>query len=230
MSDVRRRIKKFFNRGKKATTPAVQRQIVGKDVHGINRDYMSRNAIKVVIQLQEAGFEAYVVGGCVRDALMGLRPKDFDVATSATPEEVRGLFRNSRIIGRRFRLVHVLFGREVIETATFRAPASDQGDDHRTSDTGRVLRDNVYGSLEDDAVRRDFTCNALYYDPIGDEVLDFHDGVADMRGKGGAGDARRCDLQHDIANFQDVTNHQTGTAKVRYQKVFTKEARRGGAR
>lgn len=173
---VKRRRKKLLSGKKKP----LQATVYEKSEHGINRSYMSRNAIKVVEGLQDAGYEAFVVGGCVRDALMGLRPKDFDVATSATPEQARALFRNSRIIGRRFKLVHVVYGREIIETATFRAPAGSDDDDHRTDDAGRVLRDNVYGTLADDAVRRDFTCNALYYDPVTETVHDFVGGISDL--------------------------------------------------
>lgn len=165
---------------KSKASKALQATVYLQSEHGINRSYMSRNAIKVVEGLQDAGYEAFVVGGCVRDALMGLRPKDFDVATSATPEEIRATFRNCRIIGRRFKLAHVHFGREIIETATFRAPSGSDDDDHHTDEAGRVLRDNVYGTLADDAVRRDFTCNALYYDPVDETVHDFVGGIDDL--------------------------------------------------
>ncbi len=148
--------------------------------HGINRDHISPSAVKVTSRLQEAGFEAYVVGGAVRDLMVGQEPKDFDVATNATPEEVHKLFRRSRIIGRRFRIVHVVFGRdEVIEVTTFRG----DGRDVETTDTGRIVSDNVYGSMADDAKRRDFTVNAMFYNPADETVHDYHHGVRDVAAK-----------------------------------------------
>ncbi len=147
--------------------------------HGINRNLMSPNAIKVCTVLQEAGFQAYIVGGGVRDCMLGLTPKDFDVATNATPEQIKALFRRAMIIGKRFRLVHVSFGREVIETSTFRALQTDAP----TDEHGRVLRDNEFGSMQEDATRRDFTVNALYYDPARDEIVDYHQGVADLEAR-----------------------------------------------
>lgn len=151
--------------------------------HGLSLDLFSRNAISVTTRLQEAGYQAFLVGGCVRDALLGERPKDFDVATSATPEQIRGVFRNSRIIGRRFRLAHVLFGRETIEVATFRSnhTTHDAASGRAAQDSsGRILRDNVYGTLEEDALRRDFTVNALYYDPSDRTLHDFAGGISDL--------------------------------------------------
>jgi poly(A) polymerase len=138
---------------------------------------VSQAAIRTCETLQQGGFQAWIVGGGVRDLLLGLKPKDFDVATDATPEQVRKLFRRSRIIGRRFQIVHVLHGRDTIEVSTFRSmqPASE------TDEHGRVLRDNVWGSQAEDAARRDFTINALYYDPVSDTLLDYHDGVKDMQ-------------------------------------------------
>ncbi len=149
--------------------------------HNISRANISSAALKVLYRLREGGFEAYLVGGSVRDLLLGGHPKDFDIATDATPEQVHGLFNNSRLIGRRFRLVHVRFGREIIEVATFRAAAGHDDDDHEIAEgSGRVLRDNVWGTLEDDALRRDFTVNSLYYG-IGDfAIRDYAGGVADI--------------------------------------------------
>lgn len=146
--------------------------------HGINPKYISEAAVMVTRTLTEAGFEAYIVGGAVRDLMQGLQPKDFDVATNARPEQVVKLFRRARIIGRRFRIVHVPHKRDLIEVTTFRsADTSDQEIDEH----GRVLRDNVYGSLVDDAVRRDLSVNALYYDVKHQTVLDYHGGVDDLQ-------------------------------------------------
>jgi len=146
--------------------------------HGIDRRNVSRHAVKVCEVLQQHGYEAYVVGGAVRDLIAGVEPKDFDVATNATPEQVQPLFRRARIIGKRFRLVHVVFGYEIIETSTFRTASSAE---HTTDEHGRILRDNAFGNMQDDAARRDFTLNALYYDPTTEEVIDFHRGVADLK-------------------------------------------------
>ncbi len=134
----------------------------------------------MLYRLHKAGYQAFLVGGCVRDALIGLHPKDFDVATNATPEEVRALFGNCRLIGRRFRLAHVRFGREIIETATFRAAANHKDDDVAHDQEGRIIRDNVYGTIEEDVWRRDFTCNALYYNIADFSIWDFVGGVADI--------------------------------------------------
>ncbi|MBS3743706.1 MAG: polynucleotide adenylyltransferase PcnB [Wenzhouxiangellaceae bacterium] len=146
--------------------------------HGVARDRISKNALKVTDRLQQAGFRAYVVGGAPRDLLLGFAPKDFDVGTDATPEQVRALFRNARLIGRRFRLAHVRFGREIIEVATFRG-TGDAGE-RSVEDNGRVLRDNVFGSEAEDAIRRDFTINALMYDPSNGTIRDYTDGYADV--------------------------------------------------
>ncbi len=156
--------------------------IIPRSEHTISRSNISENALKVLYRLSKAGYEAYLVGGGVRDLLLGREPKDFDVATDATPEEVRKLFRNCRLIGRRFRLAHVHFGREIIEVATFRAP-HDEGDDRegRVEESGVIVRDNVYGSVEDDAWRRDFTVNALYYDIKDFSVVDYTGGLADLK-------------------------------------------------
>jgi poly(A) polymerase len=206
-------IKKFINRllGKseapvaRSKKPGFGKRVeIPASVHGIDPNLVDERALNVVLTLQNAGFEAYVVGGAVRDLLVGLRPKDFDVATNATPEQVKGLFRRAFIIGRRFRIVHVVYGRgrehEVIEVSTFRAyldnAAAEQvagnektskselaGMKHAVDSTGRVLRDNVWGPQEEDAVRRDFTINAMYYDPKTQIVVDYHVGIKDVKNR-----------------------------------------------
>jgi poly(A) polymerase len=187
---IRKLIKRFFGQvdptkntadnsaAANGNKPAQLKVFQGR-ANGIDQSRMSPNAIRVCDTLQAAGFEAYIVGGGVRDCMLGVVPKDFDVATNATPEQIKSLFRRAIIIGKRFRLVHVVFGREVIETSTFRALQSDAP----TDEHGRVLRDNEFGSLIEDATRRDFTVNALYYDPKADKILDYHHGVADVKAK-----------------------------------------------
>lgn len=145
--------------------------------HCISRTQISDSALKVLYRLNKAGYRGCLVGGGVRDLLLGREPKDFDVATDASPEEVRALFRNSRLIGRRFRLAHVRFGRDIIEVATFRGPADAEA--HADED-GRILRDNTFGTIEEDAVRRDFTVNALFYDIADFSVIDYVGGLADI--------------------------------------------------
>ena len=161
--------------------------IISAKTHKINKNLISQAALKTCDGLQKAGFKAYIVGGAVRDLMLNFQPKDFDIATDATPEEVYKVFRRSRIIGRRFRLVHVMWGNETIEVSTFRGHHESQsdtkGNDAQVNDSGRILRDNVFGNLEEDATRRDFTVNAMYYDPANEEVLDFHNGVADIKAK-----------------------------------------------
>jgi len=161
-------------------TPASQPAAIARASHGIRREAISPGARRTCETLQQSGFKAYVVGGAVRDLIAGIVPKDYDLATDATPDQVRNLFRRSRIIGRRFQIVHVMQGGETLEVSTFRAAhdADTQKDEH-----GRVLRDNVWGSLAEDAARRDFTINALYYDPGTESVLDYHHGVADLKQK-----------------------------------------------
>jgi poly(A) polymerase len=153
---------------------------IARDRHSISRKDISPSALRVLYRLREAGYGAFLVGGAVRDLLLGMHPKDFDVATDATPEQVKHLFRNCRLIGRRFRLAHVVYGREIIEVATFRANSDDGSGDRELGDEGRVLRDNVYGSIEDDAVRRDFTVNALYYAIEDFSVRDYVGGFDDV--------------------------------------------------
>jgi poly(A) polymerase len=158
-------------------------RIVARDAHGISRKDISPNALRVLYRLREGGFAGYLVGGAVRDLLIGGHPKDFDVATDATPEQVRALFRNCRLIGRRFRLAHVVYGREVIEVATFRSNEDDGSGSREMGDEGRIHRDNVYGSIEDDAVRRDFTANALYYTVDDFSVRDYVGGFEDVQAR-----------------------------------------------
>ena len=158
-------------------------RIVPRDAHGISRKDISPNALRVLYRLREGGFASYLVGGAVRDLLIGGHPKDFDVATDATPEQVKSLFRNCRLIGRRFRLAHVIYGREIIEVATFRANEDDGSGDRETVGEGRLSRDNVYGSIEDDAVRRDFTANALYYAIEDFSVRDYVGGFEDVQAR-----------------------------------------------
>jgi len=155
-------------------------RVYGPGDHPIRRNQLSRGAQDVIRKLQAAGFKAYVVGGAVRDLLLGIVPKDFDIATDARPEDVKPLFRRAYIIGRRFRLVHVHSGPEILEVSTFRA--AQTGDD-ATDEHGRLLSDNVYGSHAEDAARRDFTINALYFDPESEEIRDFVGGVADIRAR-----------------------------------------------
>lgn len=166
------------NKANKKITPT----IIPKDIHGISRRNISPSALKVMNRLNQAGFEGYLVGGGVRDLLLEGSPKDFDVATDATPEQVKTLFRNSRIIGRRFRIVHVRFGREIIEVTTFRGQNSDSNQQVE-SDTGQLLRDNVYGDLESDALRRDFTANALYYSAKDLAIYDYTNGMEDIKNR-----------------------------------------------
>jgi len=149
----------------------------------LSKDLISLNALKVVRRLTEHGYQAYLVGGCVRDLLLGKSPKDFDVATDAHPEEVRDLFRNSRAIGKRFRIVHVRFGQDVVEVATFRAPHSEAETEVNYSEGGMILSDNIYGNFDEDVHRRDFTMNALYYQPETDTLLDEVGGIDDLQNK-----------------------------------------------
>jgi len=203
---IKKFIRKLFGpRG--ASAKSAQPAVIPAKVHGINPALISRHAVRVTETLQQAGFLAFIVGGAVRDLLLGVAPKDFDVATNATPDQVQKLFRRARLIGRRFQIVHVQFGQEIIEVSTFRALVDAQAPleaerglspdaphrrlrraelDRRTHavDTrGRVLRDNVWGMQHEDAARRDFTINAMYYDPATQTVLDYHHGMDDARAR-----------------------------------------------
>jgi poly(A) polymerase len=174
---IRKLLRRVFRRGAPSPHPV---EAIPVATHGIHREQVSPGARRVCETLQQAGHRAYVVGGAVRDLIAGIVPKDYDVATDATPEQVRHLFRRSRIIGRRFQIVHVMQGPETLEVSTFRAAH----DENTVKDAhGRVLRDNVWGSMEEDADRRDFTINALYYDPTTEAVLDYHHGVQDLQRK-----------------------------------------------
>lgn len=162
--------KKVFQKSKEAVSKKPVRQAVKFD-----KNLLDKNAVKVINAIHKAGYEVYLVGGCVRDLLLGLKPKDFDIATSAKPEQVNKLFKRSRLIGRRFRLVHVLFGvRDFLEVATFRSGKV------QTAKNGAIVRDNHYGKIEDDVVRRDFNINALYYDIHKEEVIDYVGGLKDL--------------------------------------------------
>ena len=205
---IRKLIDRLLGKSADPPPPAVpvlgQRVEVAAEEHGIDPGLLDEHSVRVVRTLKEAGHEAYIVGGAVRDLLVGRRPKDFDVATDATPEQVKALFRRAFIIGRRFRIVHVVFGRgrehEVIEVSTFRALLAAEGADqvegnektsraelagktHVVDASGRVLRDNVWGPQVEDAARRDFTVNAMYHDPVSRIVVDYHGGLADVRAR-----------------------------------------------
>ena len=199
MRVVKDRLKTWLQGGRRGLNGFVQRllnqegsavdvpepTIVPRAEHNITRANISPNALKVLYRLKDAGHQACLVGGGVRDLLLGREPKDFDIATDAHPDQVRQLFRNCRLIGRRFRLAHVVYGREVIEVATFRGQQAldedDDTEDARTSDAGRILRDNVYGTIEVDAWRRDFSVNALYYDIADFSVRDYVGGMEDLK-------------------------------------------------
>nr|WP_198981313.1 polynucleotide adenylyltransferase PcnB [Herbaspirillum sp. ASV7] len=191
---IKKLIRSILGRGKAAATesaePAkksrtkaggkIEPDVLDPRQHGIDPALVSPNAVRVTQTLQDAGYKAFIVGGAVRDLLLGIKPKDFDVATNATPEQVKQLFRRAFIIGRRFQIVHVMFGQELIEVTTFRGASAEAApkDEH-----GRVLRDNTFGEQHEDATRRDFTINAMYYDPASQAVLDYHGGIADIRAK-----------------------------------------------
>lgn len=196
---IRKLITRLLN-GKPRTVKMLGKRLeIAREQHQIDVSRLPNSALTVVRTLQQAGFEAYIVGGAVRDLLLGIKPKDFDVATNATPEQVKPLFRRAFLIGRRFRIVHVMFGREIIEVSTFRATLDAQssatidGDErnvraladkhHAVDASGRVLRDNVWGPQDQDAARRDFTVNALYYDPTRDIVVDYHHGLRDLKAR-----------------------------------------------
>ena len=179
---------------KPTVTHSSEPTVLGRDQHPVSRKQMSPNALKVLYRLNKGGYDAYLVGGGVRDILLGIQPKDFDIVTNATPEQIKDLFRNCRLIGRRFRLAHIVFGREIIEVATFRGHHDNQESKNakenkeqqktsKQSEHGMLLRDNIYGSIEEDAERRDFTINALYYSAKDFTVHDFANGIHDINAK-----------------------------------------------
>lgn len=182
MTTIIRFIKQLLRQSRKQSSPVHTKHVIPRAQHDISKTDISMNALKVLNRLSSAGFEAFLVGGSVRDLLLRKAPKDFDVATNATPNQIKKLFRNARIIGRRFKLVHILFQREVIEVATFRGhePIETQ---HRINERGMLIRDNVYGTLEEDAWRRDFTINSLYYNMNDGSIVDFTGGFKDIESR-----------------------------------------------
>jgi len=187
---IRKFIQTVFKRKKTTTCPDNLNsllRVISVKQHGIHRKQINSCALKITQELQKSGFSAYIVGGAVRDLLLGREPKDFDVATNATPEQVRSKFRRAHIIGRRFRLVHVMCGPDTIEVSTFRGPTpadeNEQNSKNITDQHGRLLQDNVFGSQEEDALRRDFTMNALFYDPSSEEIHDYLNGYEDINSK-----------------------------------------------
>jgi len=178
-------LKRLFNflSSRPAEPKSASPVIIPRDQHSISRKNISPAAIKIIKQLEDAGFTAYLVGGGVRDLLLGGHPKDFDIATDAKPEEIRRVFRSARIIGRRFQIVHVRIGREIFEVTTFRGHHEDIAHAKARTDEGMLLRDNVYGTIETDAARRDFTVNALYYTTRDFSVHDYCDGLKDIKNR-----------------------------------------------
>lgn len=176
---IKKLIHKIFGI-KQKTAPSGVPVILNPEQHGIDPRLISNSAIRVVRILQNAGYDAYIVGGAVRDLLLGLKPKDFDVATNATPEQVKRLFRRAFLIGRRFQIVHVLLGQDLIEVTTFRGTSSKPA---LKDEAGRLLRDNEFGTQQEDAARRDFTINAMYYNPANRQLLDYHGGMADLKNR-----------------------------------------------
>jgi poly(A) polymerase len=176
-----RSIKKLLRKPPVKQQVAHPGYIIPRNQHSISKTNISINALKVLNRLNSAGFQAYLVGGSVRDLLLGKVPKDFDIATDATPSQIRNLFRNARIIGRRFKLVHILFHREIIEVATFRGSEPSEENSQQVNERGMLIRDNVYGSLDEDAWRRDFTVNSLYYNISDSSIVDFTGGTKDIQ-------------------------------------------------
>ncbi len=185
---IRKFLRRIFSSDADTSIPRKSFRTIAFAEHAISRNCISSGSLQVTQVLQQAGFSAYIVGGAVRDLLLGLTPKDYDIATDATPEEVRRLFRRSRIIGRRFRLVHVISHDETVEVSTFRGNTSDDPPQSylagtRTDADGRLLHDNIFGSQEEDVLRRDFTINALFYDPATEEIIDYLHGFEDVKAR-----------------------------------------------
>lgn len=176
---INKLIQKIFGSTPK-TRPSRKPVSLSKEEHGIDPRLLSNNAVRVVRILQNDGYDAFIVGGAVRDLLLGLKPKDFDVATNATPEQVKRLFKRAFLIGRRFQIVHVMFGQDLIEVTTFRGSSDKPA---LKDEAGRLLRDNNFGTQAEDAARRDFTINAMYYNPANQVLLDYHGGIKDLRNK-----------------------------------------------
>lgn len=174
---------KRLSKKQPVTHSKIQPIIIPRAEHSISRDNINRNALKVLYRLNGAGYGAYLVGGCVRDLLLGRSPKDYDIATNARPDEVRSLFKNCRLIGKRFRLAHIVFGREIIEVATFRTHHQEAHEQHGKMHQGMIIRDNVYGDIEDDVWRRDFSINALYYNIADFSIVDYAGGMHDIKNK-----------------------------------------------
>ncbi len=179
MNTIINLIKKLLRKAKPTKPSIAAEHTIPRNQHHVSKTDISPNALKVLNRLNSAGYQAYLVGGSVRDLLVRKAPKDFDVATNATPNQIKGLFRNARIIGRRFKLAHILYHRDIIEVATFRGHESVE-ELHQTNDKGMLIRDNVYGTLEEDAWRRDFTVNSLYYGVSDGAIVDFTGGFNDI--------------------------------------------------
>ncbi len=176
--------KNDYTPSEKNIYPELSLNIITRQEHNVSRKKISDNALKVLYRLHGAGFDAYLVGGGVRDSLLGQQPKDFDIATNATPEQIRQLFKNCRLIGRRFRLAHIMFGRDIIEVATFRGHHQEPSKNvSQQSKEGMLLRDNVYGTIDEDAERRDFTINAMYYSIADYSIHDYAGGIEDLEDK-----------------------------------------------
>ena len=180
--------KKVLTKKQNTLSTQLSCNVLTRDQHPVSRKLISANALKVLYRLNKGGYDAYLVGGGVRDILLGLQPKDFDIATNATPEQIKELFRNCRLIGRRFRLAHIVFGREIIEVATFRGHHDTAADNKKNcqktskqNEQGMLLRDNIYGNIDEDAQRRDFTINAMYYSLKDFTVHDFANGIDDIK-------------------------------------------------
>ncbi|CEK10637.1 poly(A) polymerase [Legionella hackeliae] len=185
MTTIIKLIKKLLRKSRAQHEPVDASYIIPRTQHNVSKTDISINALKVLNRLNSAGFQAYLVGGSVRDLLLGKAPKDFDIATNATPNQIKKLFRNARIIGRRFKLVHIIFHRDIIEVATFRGASESECEtveaNQLTNERGMLVRDNVYGTLDEDAWRRDFTVNSLYYNIDDSSIVDFTGGVADVQ-------------------------------------------------